>query len=92
MVYVILPQALRRLLPPLAGLLTDLIQSTALASQIGVLDVLEAGNRSMQRLTFAIGNSNGIPILGSVLIIFFVLCFPLSMLSRKFEARLVPSS
>lgn len=91
MAYVILPQAVRRLLPPLAGLLTDLIQSTALASQIGVLELLEAGNRSMQRLTFAIGDPNGIPILGSALIIFFVLCFPLTMLSRRFESRLVAS-
>lgn len=89
MIYVILPQAIRRLLPPLAGLLTDLVQSTALASQIGVLELLEAGNRSMQRLTFAVGNSNGIPILGSALVIFFVLCFPLTMMSRRFEARLI---
>jgi polar amino acid transport system permease protein len=91
MVYVILPQAIRRLLPPLAGLLTDLIQSSALASQIGVLELLEAGSRSMQRLTFAIGDPNGVPILGSALIVFFVLCFPFTMFSRWFESRLVAS-
>ena len=50
-VYVILPQALRRLLPPLVSLLVNIIQNTTLAAVIGGLDMLEAGKRQSERLT-----------------------------------------
>ena len=40
-VYVILPQALRRLLPPLVSLLVNIIQNTTLAQVIGGADLLE---------------------------------------------------
>jgi len=48
--YVILPQALRRLLPPLVSLLVNIIQNTTLAAVIGGLDILEAGKRQNERL------------------------------------------
>ena len=39
---VVLPQALRRMIPPLVGAsLVNLIQTTTLAAVIGVLDVLD---------------------------------------------------
>ena len=49
-VYVILPQALRRLLPPLVSLLVNIIQNTTLVGVIGGLDLLEAGKRQNERL------------------------------------------
>ena len=49
-VYVILPQGLRRLLPPLVSLLVNIIQNTTLAAVIGGLDILEAGKRQNERL------------------------------------------
>lgn len=92
MVYVILPQAVRRMIPPMMGLLTNLIQSTALASVIGVLDVLTAAQRSIQRLTVDTGHSHAAAILGAVMVIFFVICTPLTYVSRRFEARLAPAT
>src|SRR5262245_53460337 len=50
-VNVVLPQALRRLLPPAVGLLANIIQNTTLAQVIGGLETLEAGERSVERLT-----------------------------------------
>src|SRR3954447_2812043 len=49
-VYVILPQGLRRLLPPLVSLLVNIIQNTTLAAVIGGLDILEAGKSPNERL------------------------------------------
>ena len=43
--FVILPQALRRLLPPLVGLLVNIIQNTTIAQVIGASELLEAGER-----------------------------------------------
>ena len=40
---VILPQALRRLLPPLVSLLANIIQNTTIASLIGVTELLATG-------------------------------------------------
>ena len=41
--FVIVPQAARRLLPPLVGLLVNIVQNTTIAGLIGVGDVLETG-------------------------------------------------
>ncbi|MFE9863945.1 amino acid ABC transporter permease [Streptomyces sp. NPDC005506] len=86
--HVLLPQAARRALPPLIGLVVNLIQQTSLAAVIGLLDILEASQRSIERLTLSGGSSHAVPILGAVLGVFFVICLPLTMLSRWYERRL----
>ena len=50
-VFVILPQALRRLLPPFVSLLANIIQNTTLAQVIGGLEPLEAAERQNERLS-----------------------------------------
>ncbi|WP_392675731.1 amino acid ABC transporter permease [Streptomyces sp. LN785] len=86
--HVLLPQAARRALPPLIGLVVNLIQQTSLAAVIGLLDILEASQRSIERLTLSGSSSHAVPILGAVLAVFFVICLPLTMLSRWYERRL----
>lgn len=86
--HVLLPQAARRAIPPLIGLVVNLVQQTSLATVVGLLDVLEAAQRSIERLTLSGGSSHAVPILGAVLAVFFVICLPLTMLSRWYERRL----
>ncbi|KIF77242.1 hypothetical protein QR77_32105 [Streptomyces sp. 150FB] len=86
--HVLLPQAARRALPPVIGLVVNLIQQTSLAAVIGLLDILEASQRSIERLTLSGGSTHAVPILGAVLAVFFVICLPLTMLSRWYERRL----
>ncbi|WNI16026.1 amino acid ABC transporter permease [Actinacidiphila sp. ITFR-21] len=86
--YVLLPQATRRALPPVIGLVVNLTQQTSLAAVIGLLDILEAAQRSIERLTLSGGSTHAVPILGSVLAVYFVICLPLTMLSRWYERRL----
>src|SRR5215210_5365910 len=50
--HVILPQALRRLLPPLVSLLVNILQNSTIAQVIGAAELLETGERSVERLTF----------------------------------------
>jgi polar amino acid transport system permease protein len=88
MVHVILPQAVRRMLPPLVSLLTNLVQSSALAAILGVSDLLLTGERQIQRLTM-LGNSHAIEILGAIMVIYFLLCFPLTRVSAYLERRLL---
>jgi polar amino acid transport system permease protein len=87
--FVIVPQALRRLLPPMVGLLVNIIQNTTIASIIGVSELLETGNRQFENLTLQTGNGHPFVIFGFVLVVFFVISFPLTLLARYLERRLV---
>lgn len=87
---VILPQALRRLLPPLVSLLVNVIQNTTIASLIGVAEVLQAGQRSVERLQLTPpSNSHAFEIYGGVMVLFFVISFPLTRLAAWLERRRV---
>ena len=92
-VNIVLPQALRRLLPPAVSLLANIIQNTVLAQVIGGLEVLEAGERSVERLTavppIGLGEIHAFEIYGAVMVIFFLLSFPLTRLAAYLEKRLV---
>jgi polar amino acid transport system permease protein len=90
---VILPQALRRLLPPFVSLLVNIIQNSTLAQVIGGLEILAAGARQSERLTAippaGIGEIHAAEIFGGVAILFFLISFPLTRLAAYLEKRLV---
>jgi His/Glu/Gln/Arg/opine family amino acid ABC transporter permease subunit len=85
--FVILPQALRRLLPPMVGLLVNIIQNTTIVQVIGAPELLESAERQVERLTFE-GEVHAIEIYGAIMVIFFVISFPLTRLSAYLEGRL----
>jgi len=90
---VILPQALRRLLPPFVSLLVNIIQNSTLAGVIGGLEILEAGERQSERLTAippsGIGEIHAAEVFGGVAVLFFLISFPLTRLAAVLEKRLV---
>ena len=90
---VILPQALRRLLPPLVSLLVNIIQSSTLAAVIGGIELLQAGKAQTERLTFyppaGIGEIHAFEIFAFVALLFFLISFPLTRLAAYLEKRLV---
>jgi polar amino acid transport system permease protein len=91
--FVILPQAFRRLLPPLVGLLVNIIQNSTLAQAIGGLEILGAGVRQRERLAaippIGIGEDHGFEIFAGVAVLFFLISFPLTRLAAYLEKRLV---
>jgi His/Glu/Gln/Arg/opine family amino acid ABC transporter permease subunit len=91
--FVILPQALRRLLPPLVGLLVNIIQNSTLAQVIGGLEILEAAERQTERLAavppIGLGEYHGFEIFAGVAVLFFLISFPLTRLAAYLERRLV---
>jgi polar amino acid transport system permease protein len=87
---VILPQAFRRLLPPLVSLVANIIQNTTIASLIGVTELLATGQRSIERLQLTPpGDSHAFAIYGALLVTFFCISFPLTRLAIILERRLV---
>jgi polar amino acid transport system permease protein len=91
--FVILPQALRRLLPPMVSLLANIIQNTTIAQVIGATELLESGERQVERLTapppIGLGEIHAFEIYGAVMVVFFLISFPLTRLAAILERRLV---
>jgi His/Glu/Gln/Arg/opine family amino acid ABC transporter permease subunit len=91
--HVILPQAWRRLLPPLVSLLVNIIQNTTLAQVLGAAEILEVAERSVERLTapppIGPGEIHAFEIYAAVMVLFFVISFPLTRLSAYLERRLI---
>ena len=81
MIYVILPQALRRMIPPMMGLFTTLIKDTSLAAIIGAFELTRAGQEVIER-TF-----HSLEIYLVVAAFYFMICYPLSYYTRKIEMR-----
>jgi len=83
--HVVLPQAWRVILPPAFGFFILFIKDTALASQIGVVELTYAGK--------VLNNRGFSPALtfGTVLAFYFVISFPLSRLGAYVEAKLAPA-
>ncbi|HEV8469165.1 MAG TPA: amino acid ABC transporter permease [Candidatus Limnocylindria bacterium] len=85
--FVVLPQALRLMVPAMMGQLTTVIKDTSLVGTIGVFDLLRQG-RTIYTQFF-----NPIEVLLIVASIYFVICFVLSQLSRRLElGRITPEA
>jgi His/Glu/Gln/Arg/opine family amino acid ABC transporter permease subunit len=78
---VILPQALRRMLPSLLSQSIIAFQDSTIASVIGVTDIFATANIISAR------EQRPIELYTALAVIFFVLCYALSKLVRLLEAR-----
>jgi glutamate/aspartate transport system permease protein len=78
---VILPQALRRMLPSLLSQSIIAFQDSTIASVIGVTDIFATANIISAR------EQRPIELYTALAVIFFVLCYALSRLVRMLEAR-----
>ena len=79
MTNIILPQAARIAVAPTVGFLVQLIKGTSLTSIIGFVEITRAG-QIINNATF-----DPFTVFGLVAAIYFVLCWPLSLLARRME-------
>jgi len=80
--FVVLPQAIRTVLPPIVNYLLMLFKDTSLLSVITIQELLFSG------LLLASTTFKHHVILTEVAIIYFVICYPVSLLSTYLENRL----
>ncbi|MBD1551243.1 amino acid ABC transporter permease [Pseudomonas typographi] len=81
---VILPQCFTRMLPPWMNLYAIITMGTALASLVGVHDVIDTAqiaSNTVNRIPFTV------LIYFSLLALFFAWCFPISRLTQRLERR-----
>lgn len=79
--WVLLPQALKRLTPPVINVYTRLIKTSSLAVLIGVVDITMVGQQIIER------TYESVLIYGVLFLFFFFVCYPLSAASRVLERR-----
>jgi polar amino acid transport system permease protein len=79
---VVLPQAVRPAIPPTVGFLVQLVKNTALASIIGFRELTRAG-QIVANVTF-----QPLAVFLTVAVFYFIICWPLSLASRRLEARI----
>lgn len=84
--YVILPQAVRRLIPLSINLITRMIKTTSLVMMIGIVEVLkiaqqiiEANRRTSPDAVFG--------VFAVVFLMYFLICWPISRLAGYLEKR-----
>ncbi len=79
--HVVVPQAARLAIAPTVGFLVQVIKGTALASVIGFVELTKAGSM--------IANASFKPFLvfGCVALLYFALCFPVSLVAQHLERR-----
>lgn len=88
LMFVVIPLAIRRAIPPQVSFLANLIQATSLAAVIGVSDILESANRGIERAQLISGEAVVIPTYMMVFAFFFLISFPLTHGSRRLERHL----
>lgn len=82
--YIVLPQCLRRMLPPWMNLYASITMSTALASLVGIHDVVDTAqiaSNTVARTDFTI------VVYFALLVLFFAYCYPISRATRALERR-----
>ncbi|MBK1963580.1 amino acid ABC transporter permease [Campylobacter novaezeelandiae] len=84
-IYIIIPQALRRLTPVSMNLLTRMVKSTTFAYLIGSVELVKVGQQIIE-----FHNKNDFApfiIYGLIFIIYFIICYPVSLYSRILEKK-----
>ncbi len=79
--HVILPQAVKIAIAPTVGFLVQVIKGTALASVLGFVEVTKAGSM-IANVTF-----RPFTVFACVALLYFVLCFPVSLYAKKLERK-----
>ena len=84
--FIIIPQTLRRLIPPAINLTTRMIKTTSLVVLIGMTEVLKVGRQIIDANRFDYPDA-ALWVFGTVFILYFVACFPISLLAKALEKR-----
>ena len=85
-VHVLLPQAVRRLVPQAINLATRMIKTTSLVMLIGVVEVSKVSQQIIDASRFEAPRA-AIWIYAVVFFLYFIVCRPISMLAARLERR-----
>ena len=84
--YILIPQAIRRMLPGAINLATRMVKTTSLVVLIGVIDVIKVGQQIIEFSRLEVPTAS-FWVYGFVFILYFIICYPLSMLAKRLENK-----
>ena len=86
--YIIIPQAVQRLIPGVINLTTRMIKTTPFVFFINVPELLKVGQQVVEVAGMKDGNyMASFWVYGFIFILYFVICYPVSRYSRYLEKR-----
>ena len=85
-VRIIIPQAIRRLIPNSINLVTRMIKTTSLVLMIGVVEMMKVGQQIIEATRMTSPNAV-FGVYGTILLLYFIICWPISMLARRLEKK-----
>lgn len=84
--YIVIPQALRRLIPSAINLATRMIKTTSLVVLIGVVEVLKVGQQIIE-VSILKNPTASFWVYGCIFFLYFIICYPVSLFSKKLETK-----
>lgn len=84
--YVVIPQAVRRLIPTSVNLITRMIKTTSLVLMIGVVEMMKVGQQIIEATRMTSPNAV-FGIYGTIMLLYFIVCWPLSILASHLEKK-----
>ena len=84
--YIIIPQAVRRLIPLSINLITRMIKTTSLILMIGVVEVLKVAQQIIEANRMSSPNA-AFGVYLTIFGMYFLACWPISMLARWLENK-----
>ena len=80
--HVVLPQAMKLMIPPMGGVYVIIIKGTSIVSVIGITELVRAGEHATQRHPREL-----MVIYGMTALLYFVYCYPVLRLARWAETK-----
>lgn len=80
-IYILIPQAIRRLIPGVINMATRIIKTTSMLDFVGVIELVARGRQIIERTV------QPFIIWTFVFFFFFFLCYPLTLWSRHLELK-----
>lgn len=84
MIYVIIPQAIRRVIPGAINLATRIVKTTSLTVLIGVIELVKVGQQIIE-VSASREPLIAFWIYGIIIILYFLICYPLSRVAGYLE-------
>ena len=84
--HIVIPQAIRRLIPMSVNLITRMIKTTSFVMMIGVVEVMKVGQQIIEANRMTTPNA-AFGVFLVVLLLYFMVCWPISMLARHLERK-----
>ena len=84
--YILVPQAVRRMIPGTINLATRMVKTTSLVVLIGVVDVVKIGQQIIETSRFECPTAS-FWIYGIIFFLYFIICYPLSKISKHLEKK-----